>query len=727
MPAPSFPTSTRAAQRGMAATLMILFVGMALTVSTLGMMYGIRATQQQQLAAHASSPAESRVWSGVEWVRLYLQAQLLQDSTLANVKVGSLSISDTKLSAQIISKVASGSSTLVTATITATGNLATNTLQVVYLLTPASAANTVTSGNLPPALQFNGDFNYSGGSLSITNGTALANIAVMGTLSISSGSKAYVSGCAKGGINLSGGGIADNATLNTEGTFTFSSSSQPVNLTVGANTINISQSGGSYVTITAGAFKANVLSGGSTIGTALVGGTKNTDNSITAASTGTALITLTDGTVYTLDLSKASQSAGVISTTAGAVLISGTGTLPASISLTYNSVYGGGVNFLTGTVGTLWGNTLAITGFSGTYTTLKANSNVSILTATVGQFQGGGNLSVKQYNTPSFSAASQIAGTLLNQDGTTYTGTALANLTQNVAGASPGLPGVPYCNITVSTVDVTALKSQANYVFAFSGSTPTLTIQNVKTSAGTAVPAGPYDLTKTDMRTLLGANFMICNYGNSSCGSSATPSSGWIFTGIKAMPPGVLWFDGNITLDGVQSLTRLTNTVLSNSNSSNNNKGDVTLTSSGMVPLYSPNFSGYTNLCGGSFYPTNLCDKTAGALASWTDASNVSHSGLPIGNIAIEANGGLNSSGWTLYGNVILGGLVSTTGATTSIKGALSSGGNGTSTTTISQGGIAVDVSSVTTDQSITTTPPSTGGGGGAVQASTRVRWIRAY
>jgi len=721
MPARSFSQSTRTAQRGMAATLMILFVGMALTVTALGMMYGIRGAQQQQLAAHATAPAESRVWSGVEWVRLYLQGQLLLDSTLANVTLGNLPISASGLSAQIISKVASGGSTLVTATITATNTLATSTLQVVYLLTPASAASSPPSGNLPPALQFNGDFNYSGGSLSITNGTTLANIAVTGVLTISNGSTAYVSGCAKGGINLSGGGIANNASLSTEGTFSMSSSSPPVNLTVAAKTINITQSGGSYAAISAGAFTANVISAGSTIGTGLFGGIKNPDNSITAANTGTALITLTNGTVYTLDLTKVTQSGGVITTTAGAQLISGTGTLPATISLTYNAVYGGGVNFLTGTVGSLWGNTLALTGYSATYNLLKANSNVSIITATVGQFQGGGNLSVTQNNTPSFTTASQITGTVLNQNGTAYTGTPLANLTQNVATASPGLPGVPYCNITATTIDVTPLQSQANYVFYFSGNTPMLKIQNVNTAAGTAVSAGPYNLATTDMRTLLGANFLTCNYGNNSCGSSATPTNGWTFTGIKALPPGVLWFQGNVTLDGVQGLSRLTNTVLSTSS--------VTLTSNSSVPLYSPNFSGYSNLCTGAFYPTNLCNKTATppALVTWTDSSNVVHSGLPIGNIAIEANSGLSTSGWTLYGNVILGGLVSTSGATTNIKGALSTGNNGTSPTTISQGGIAIDVSAVTGDQTITNPGTSTGGGSSAVPASTKVRWIRAY
>ncbi|QXI27865.1 hypothetical protein [Pseudomonas vanderleydeniana] len=721
MPAPAFSRSTRASQRGMAATLMILFVGMALSVTALSMMYGIGGAQQQQMAAHAASPAESRVWSGVEWVRLYLQGQLTQDSTLANVTVGNLPISDPKLTAQINSKVPSGGSTLVTATITAKSNLASNTLQVVYVLTPASTTAPTTGGPLPPALQFNGDFSYTGGSLSITNGTTLANIVVNGILSISSGSKAYVSGCAKGGITLSGGGIADNATLNTEGTFKLSSSSTPVNLTVGAKSINIQQSGGSYVAIQAGAFKANVLSGSSTIGTALAGGTKNSDNSITAASTGTALITLTSGAIYTLDLSKATRSAGAISTS-GAQLISGTGTLPASISLSYNSIYGGDVIFQTGTVGTFWGDALTMQGFSGTYNLLKANSDVSILTANVGKFQGGGNLKVTQWNTPTFSTASQIAGRVLNQDGTVYTGNTIANLTPNVAGASPGLPGVPYCNITATAVDVAPLKSQANYVFSFSGNTPMLTIQNVKTAAGTTVSAGPYNLATTDLRTLLGSNFMICNYGNSTCGNGATPGNGWNLTGITAFPPGVLWFDGSVTFNGVQSMSRLTNTVLTT--------GDVTLTSSGMVPLYSPNFSGYSNLCTGSFYPTNLCNKSATppALATWTDSSNVTHSGLPIGNIAIEANGGLSTSGWTLYGNVILGGLVSTSGATTNIKGSLTTGNNSPSPTTISQGGIAIDVSSVTSDQTITNpSTPGTGSGGTSTQATTRVRWVRAY
>ncbi|WP_241509625.1 hypothetical protein [Pseudomonas ovata] len=625
--------------------------------------------------------------------------------------------------------------TQVTVNITGSSNAgdarakATSTLQAVYTLSTAtnsgSGSNEVAT-TLSTALSFNGSLNYSGGSLSIVSGSNLAYIAVAGVLKITSGARASVSGCAKEGIDLSGGGIADNAILRTEGTFKMGSSSPPNNLTVGAKTVEISQGGGSYASIKAGAFTANVLSGGSKIGTALIGGVLNTDTAktITPVAEGTALITLTDGTVYTLDLTKVTVSNNVITTTAtgAAKRISGTGTLPATISTTFSAVYGGDVKFSTATVTTFWANNITFDGWSATYSLLKAHGNVSILTANIGQFQGGGNLSVTQWNTPTFSSASRISGVLLNNSGGVYTGNAINNLTFGVPNASPGLPGVPYCDVTISPVNVTSLQDQANYVFYFNGTTPMLRIQNVKKANGTAVPPGPYNLKTTDMRTLDALPFMACNYGNNSCGASATPTTGWVLTGINAFPRGILWFEGNMSFDG-SPLARLTNTVLST--------GNVTLTSSGHPPLYAPNFSGASETCGGAFYPGNLCKSTT-ALATWTDASGALRTGLPIGNIAITADGALSTSGWDIYGNVILGGLVNTSGATTTIRGGLSTGNNGISGTTISAGGIVVDVSAMTSDQGIVGTTPATGtdsgsgSGSGSSSSTTTVSWVRA-
>ncbi|KFE43902.1 hypothetical protein IV02_31120 [Pseudomonas syringae] len=701
--------AARAAQRGMATTLVMLLTGMAITVTAMGMMYAVRSTQEQQMASHATVAAESRAWEGVELVRLYLNS--LTTSEVTALTAQTLITNASGITAQIIGKETFGIKTQVSVNITGTSSLATSTLQVVYQLTPATSAIV----NSTKALTFNGNLVYTGGSLSIVDGAALANIGVSGTLSVTNGAKALVSGCAKGGINMSGGGVADNAILLTEGTFSMSSSTPPNNLTLGAKSIAITQDGGSYLSIKAGGFTTNVISGGSTIGTAIVGGIKNADNSITALNSGTALITLTGGSVYSLDLSLITQSNNVITTTAGAKKISGSVPLPATISLTYNAVYGGDVSFKAATVNTFWGYTFALTGWGANYPALKAHGNVSILTAAIGQFQGGGNLNVQQYNTPTFASASQMAGTLRNMDGSVYSGGSITNLTTAVSTASPGLPGVPYCDLTFKAVDVTALQSQANYVFYFNGTTPMLKIQNIKKSDGSAVAEGPYNLATTDLRTLGGANFMICSYGNNNCGRTATPGTGWILTGITALPPGVLWFQGAVSFDGVQG-SRLTNTVLAT--------GNVTLTSSGHIPLYAPNFSGYSNVCTGSFWPTNLCNKSANppALTSWTDSAGASHSGIPIGNVAIEAEGALNTSGWDIYGNVILGGIINTSGAVTNIKGGVSTGANTAGQTNISQGGIAIDVSSLTKDQATTDTTST----GATSAASTNVLWVRA-
>lgn len=735
-------TLTPKRQRGMATTLIMTLTGVALTAATVGMMYNIQGAGEQQMASHANVPAESRAWEGVEVLRKYLtdkspDAPACTDTTTARTKL----IDTSTLAATIVCKETVNGKTLFTANITGYSNVssqrakATSTLQAVY----EKAANASPTGQtLGNALTFNGDLNYTGGSLSIVNGPNLAYINLNGTLKITSGARASVSGCAKNGIELSGGGVADNAILRTEGTFSMSSASPPNNLTLGAKTINITQNGGSYISIKAGAFSANVLSGGSKIGTALVGGVLNTDTAktITPVTEGTALITLSGSpvTVYALDLSKISLAGNTITTTAAgaAKKISGDAALPATITMTYSAVYGGDVEFKDSTVGTFWANNINFTGWSGTYSLLKAHGNVSILTATIGQFQGGGNLSVTQWNTPTFNNASRISGAVLNNSGgTPYTGNTIANLSFAVPNSSPGLPGVPFCDLTLRPVDVSTLKDQANYVFYFDGNTPMLRIQNVKRANGTAVDPGPYNLATSDMQRIGGANFLICNWSynsgsNNTCGRSATPSSGWTFTGIVAFPPGVAWFQGNVSIDGVSNdiaNKRLTNTFLSTQ--------DVTLTSSGHsgIDVYAPNFSGATFTCGGAFYATNLCKSTT-ALATWADSTGTNRTGMPIGNIAIEAERALYTNGWTIWGNVILGGLVNAAGATTNIKGGLSTGNNGVTATTISAGGIAVDVSAMTADQSITSTTTgssggTTGGTSGSGSGTTTVKWVR--
>lgn len=59
-------------QRGLATILIIVLAGLAITATSLGMMYAVRGAQETQISNHALVPAESKAWSGVEIMRLYL-------------------------------------------------------------------------------------------------------------------------------------------------------------------------------------------------------------------------------------------------------------------------------------------------------------------------------------------------------------------------------------------------------------------------------------------------------------------------------------------------------------------------------------------------------------------------------------------------------------------------------------------------------------------------------
>ena len=86
-----------------------------------------------------------------------------------------------------------------------------------------------------------------------------------------------------------------------------------------------------------------------------------------------------------------------------------------------------------------------------------------------------------------------------------------------------------------------------------------------------------------------------------------------------------------------------------------------------------------------------------------TDATGVTHAGLPLANLAIGTNGGLSANSWEapngITGNVILGKSISTGGATISIAGLLTVGANERSATTITQGGMKLNTNNLKEDQ----------------------------
>ena len=715
-----------ARQKGMATVLVVLLAGLSITATTLGVMYTVRSTQDQQMAAHASTEAESLAWAGVELVRLYLA----QTESLA---IGALTINGINGIRAEITVIDSDS---VTAIITGRTDLSSSALQVVYSYQSTPTPN---YARLPAGMVFNGDVKYSGGALEIKNGPNLANMMIGGKLTIESGSQAKVSGCAKGDISISGGGFSDNALLYSEKTIRIFSVSQPNNATIWGKDINISQSGGSYLAVRAGAFVADVMDGNNKIGTALIGGqrqfssTNNTyTNDIIPATTGTALITLQSSSQHTIDLLEYSKEQNL---TTSSKRISGEDALPAAVNFRFNpsnscidgsatGICGGSADFVSATVGELWGHLVSIGGADqggGNYTTLKSHAGITAGggNINVANLYSGGNLWLKkvtdQYQgwaliTPSNTG--RIVGRVLMADQSPWP-SAINRLSILQANATPGLPGIPYCDVRANPVDVASLKDQANYVFYFKNNTPMLSIQGIKKNDGSNISSGPYDLSLNTPN--LPIEF-ICNNGNNHCGKNATPSNGWDFTGATRFPAGIAWFQGDVKFNDIKANSgSLINTILAT--------GKITLGSSAAT-VRAPNRSTPAVICDGATYPSSLCDKsqTPSRFTSWTDENGTNHTGSPLGNIALATEKGLDSQGWTIYGNVVLGEGISTGGAKTKIYGGLSVGGNTTSNTVSQQGGIEVDVSSLTVDQ---TYVPSPGEDTDGEPAEPYVRWVR--
>lgn len=727
-------------QRGIATVLIMLLIGMSLSAAVLGTAYYIRSTQDQGMSAHSQAQAQTKAWTATELVRMYLQ-QLQTDGKLTNFLAQTMPIAlnftgdgsaNDGATGLMSARITAADTTASTVTVEVTGVSAPGTkaeassiIQEIYSTGTAGASSSQCVTQPKASAFFKGDVSITGGTTSVTNGTIYSGIAVQGNLTIQNASSAIISGCVKGDITLSGGGIDANATLNSEGTITINSMAPPTNATLWAKNITIGNTGSaSYNALKAGAYTATVGSAGATIGNTTVGGqliptTEGktipwTTGSIVPLSTGTITITLTDGTTFLLDLSKTtiSSTTGVVTNTSSATRLNGTGSLPNTLTFTALSIYGGGISIYTQTVGQMWGNKVNVLGYGGTYTNVLSNDEFQIVTGTVTNLVGGNDLwatngacssSSNCSNFPSVTKGT-VAGPLYYGAGKSA-GATLSNLAVNQANTSPGLPGIFYCDTRADPVSADAYKSQANYVFEFVNGLPQLTIQNVNNASKQSI-AGIYSLlAPTPAQLSILSSLMTCSYSkNPGC---LQPGLTWSFSGVQKFPPGVVWFDSALTIDG--TTVDLLDSFIG--------KGNITLTSAGHEKLTAPNFSTPALICDGSYYPTNLCNKTTSpsTFVTWKDSTGTSYTGLPIANMAVLTEGGLTSSGWTINGNVVLGGQIATSGATTAINGSVGVGVNSLSSTTITSGGVQINTKTLTQSQgylpstSCTSTTPASG------------------
>ena len=358
-------------QRGIATVLIMLLIGMSLSVAVLGTAYYIRSTQDQGMSAHAQAQAQTKAWTATELVKMYLQ-QLQTDGKLTSFLAQTMPIAlnftgdgsaNDGATGLMSARITAADSTASTVTVEVTGVSAPGTkaeasskIQEIYSTGAAGASSQCVAQPKASAL-FKGDVSITGSTTSVTNGTTYSGIAVQGNLTIQNAASAIISGCVKGDITLGGGGIDANATLSSEGTITINSMAPPTNATLWAKNITIGNSGsGSYNALKAGAYSASVGSAGATIGNTAVGGQLIattagttipwTTGTVVPLSTGSIVITLTDGTQFLLDMSKAtiSPSTGVVTNTSSATRLSGSGNLPNTLTFTSLSIYGGAIN-----------------------------------------------------------------------------------------------------------------------------------------------------------------------------------------------------------------------------------------------------------------------------------------------------------------------------------------------------------------------------------------------
>lgn len=780
MPTFARQPSLRQRQRGVATLLIVLMVGLAVSAAVATSVYALRGTQSSELTTHAATTAQANAWRGVEALRQYLLQVPATTyngwSSTTNQAVSgltSLGVSQ----ATINSVVATGTNQYqVTANVTGAAGIGnaytTSTVQVVYNVTPGNSvpATPPIIHSLPTApMVFNGDLNISGGQSGVVDPNTVYNykdIAVAGNLIIGGASNATISGCTKGNATLSGGGIINNGHIYATGGITLNGMGFPAGTTLWGNSVLFgggSSNGGSMAAIEAGAFQANVINASnSVIGTAQVGGkliastVKSpatipwTQGTVMPWSTGEVVVTLTGGNQFLLDLSKVTMNAttGQLTGAAGAQWLAGPSSsaqLPNVITFqatgiaTYQNSTGvaqeGGLISTTSSASlsgatTIWGNRLSLLNSSSSYGTMWANGNVALIDAKVSSLMGGGNLQAtagggspgNYWNFPSVTSgvlAGHVTYSGGNADG------ALPGIKTAQAGTTPGLPGVPYCDARVAPVSAASFKMQANYVFQTVGGQPQLTIQNVKAQDGTSID-GTYSLKNpTATQKALLQKLMTCNNTTDpGCLTSLWQASTqtWVFNGVSKLPPGVLWFDSAVTVAGTYNGIDLIDGIYS--------VGAVNLTPAGHGKLIAPNFVNATgtghaiaDLCGAAYYPANLCASST-SLVTWKDEAGTTHTGLPIGNVAILTEQGLISNDWTIFGNVILGGGFSSgSSGNTVITGSLTVGSNQTSATSMQSGGVMVNVPANGDLNQLPTgsggTPPM------SVPASATVLWSR--
>lgn len=199
--------------------MVMLLTGVALTATTMGMMYSVRSAQDQQMASHASVAAESKAWEAVELVRSYLDtAQKADLSAMTKGQALTTSVSGLTVKVSEPYDATTGYMGLtVTATVAAnTPAASSSTINAIYTVGNGAAPtrtlpSTITFAktlNLTGSIKFvgmqNTKFSVDGDAIMANASvTGLTNLEATGNISIGSGIQ-ITEVFANGTLSLSG-------------------------------------------------------------------------------------------------------------------------------------------------------------------------------------------------------------------------------------------------------------------------------------------------------------------------------------------------------------------------------------------------------------------------------------------------------------------------------------------------------------------------------------------
>jgi hypothetical protein len=652
-------------QRGVVNLLLVLMIGLAMTVTSMGVLHAVRSSQEGQLSLHAMTPAQQSAWAGSEIVRSYLQT--LPASTLATlsgpVAVDGLDgLTVNIVSVQASTSTAGGTVYKVVADIASqvamqTSAASTATLQVVYGVTPGNPGNSSNSSN-PGSQSVNVDTINIYKDLNMTGGIAVfggnnANLNVQGNVTLDNATVTGVNSInATGNVTVGSGIHVNQIYANGDVTLTGSAS---VNQVTALGNVVI-QGGAQPILITAGG--TVTFNGGGATTVKAVG-----DVSVPAGG-------VTIGSI----------------TTMGNVSWTGSGGSASSITANGTVIYAGGN---TGSTTIAAGGDVTLTGQGAQQVTTAGSVNVNGYGG-IGSLQAQGNLNLNAWV--------NVTGTI----GGTFTKASpfMSSSVTVVPGYTVSGPNValaPPASVTLSepAIDAYALQSSANYAFSVVQGAIQVTVTHVADVTDGIYYVGFYpfsngrsyqDFLCTELvpGTLNSSGKGQCSkpvvpaqtlcQGQSTENGCLTYANGtWEISG-KSFARGVLWFQGDLNLDSGYYL----NTAIATGN----------IVTSGAFRIDSPNFAGYASICTNATpagmtltatqvadlngqYPSNFCNTTTAQLIA-----------NPIGNVALLAGGYVNNvfSGGNIAvgassvvnGSVMAGNQVNT-GGSTSINGYITS------------------------------------------------------